>query len=103
MLGCSRWRRHTRRHRLWDTTVPCLGGWDSTWCSRVWLYCETAVSRCGVQFGVADAVAELLRDPVAAQRRAARAQVLPIAQAWQESGESEFVNIVEELGSSADQ
>lgn len=52
---------------------------------------------------VADAVAELLRDPLAAQRRAARGQVLPIAQAWQESGESEFVNIVEELGNSAEQ
>jgi len=51
---------------------------------------------------VADAVAELLRDPVAAQRRAARAQALPIARAWQESGEREFVNLVEELGSSAD-
>ena len=50
---------------------------------------------------VADAVAELLRDPVAAQRRAARAQALPIASAWQENGEREFVNLVEELGSSA--
>ena len=55
-----------------------------------------------VVVAVAVAVAELLRDPVAAQRRAARAQALPIARAWQESGEREFVNLVEELGSSAD-
>ena len=51
---------------------------------------------------VADAVAELLREPVAAQRRAARAQALPIARAWQEDGEPHFVNLVKELGSSAD-
>ena len=51
---------------------------------------------------VADVVAELLRDPEAAQRRAARAQALPIARAWQEEGESEFVNLVKELGSGAD-
>ena len=50
---------------------------------------------------VAGAIAELLRDPAAAERRAARAQGLPIARAWQESGEREFVNLVEELGSSA--
>lgn len=50
---------------------------------------------------VADAVVELLRDPVEAQRRAARAQELPIARAWQESGEREFVTFVEELGSGA--
>jgi len=51
---------------------------------------------------VADAVAALLRDPVAAQQRAARAQALPIARAWQEEGESEFVNLVKELGSGGD-
>lgn len=53
--------------------------------------------------GVADAVAELLRDPEAAQRRAVVAQSLPIARAWQEQGEREFVNLVEELGRSTDE
>jgi len=47
---------------------------------------------------VADGLAELLQDPVAAQRRAARAQELPIARAWQENGEQAFVNLLEELG-----
>ena len=51
---------------------------------------------------VADALAELLQDPLAAQRRAARAQDLPIARSWQENGEAEFVNLVKELSSSAD-
>jgi glycosyltransferase involved in cell wall biosynthesis len=46
---------------------------------------------------VADAVAELLGDPAAGQRRAVRAQALPIARAWQESGEEEFVKLVEQL------
>ena len=50
---------------------------------------------------VADALVEVLHDQVAAQQRAARAQALPIARAWQESGEREFVNFVEELGSGA--